>query len=161
MRLLRYLLLPAALAVALALPAGTGAVIVPQQGMLGVKIGMTRAQIQARLGPPDAVRRPTSEIFGRYTEYRYGEVRIGLFNSNGRAFSFQTRGRSARTVKGVGVGSSEAYVRSAMPGIRCRTEFGVRSCLLGRLEVGRIVTSLFVSRRTGRVTRVAIGRVID
>ena len=61
--------------------------------MLGVKVGMTKPQIQARLGPPDKVSTRTSEILGSYTEYRYGEVAVSLFTgAKGQAFNFFTRG---------------------------------------------------------------------
>ena len=159
MRILRYLLLAAA--ASLALPAAAGAVIVPQQGMLGAKLGMTGAQIQARLGPPDATRTRTNEIIGSYTELRYGEVLVSLFRSNGQAFNFFTRGRSARTVRGVGVGSTEAYLRSALRGETCRTQFGIRDCVIGQELAGRIVTRFTISRTTNRVTTVTVGRVID
>jgi hypothetical protein len=159
MRILRYLLL--SIAALLAVPAAAAAIIVPQQGMLGARIGMTGTQIQARLGPPDAVRTRTNEIFGRYTEWRYGEVLVSMFPSNGQAFNFFTRGRSARTAAGVGVGSSEAYLRSALRGEVCRTQFGNRSCIIGRETPGQIVTAFAISRTTMRVTSVTVGRVID
>ena len=160
MRFPRYLLPVAATAAALGVPASAGASIVPQQGMLGVKLGMTGAQIRARLGPPDRVRHPTGEITGRFTEYRYGEVVVSLFDgATGQAFNFVTRGKSARTVKGVGVGSPESYVKSAVPGVTCKTEFGFRNCTLGQALVGRIVTAFRIVN--GRVASVSVGRVID
>jgi hypothetical protein len=143
----------------LVLPAAAQAVIVPQQGMLGLRLGMTTKQARDRLGPPDAVRRPVNEIFGRYTEYRYGEVVMSFFRSNGQAYNFFTRGRTARTLQGVGVGSTEAYLRSALRGETCRTEFGTRHCFFGRFTAGRIVTDFQI--RNGRVTSVTVGRVID
>jgi hypothetical protein len=161
MRLPRYVLPAAALVAALALPATAGASIVPQQGMLGVKLGMTGAQIQARLGPPDRVRHPSGEITGRFTEYRYGEVVVSLFDgSTGQVFNFFTKGKSARTVKGVGVGSPESYVRSAVRGVTCKTEFGSRHCFLGQFLAGRTVTDFRISK-AGRVSSVTVGRVID
>jgi len=159
MRILRYLLL--ALAASLAVPAAAAAIIVPQQGMLGARLGMTGTQIQARLGPPDSVRHPTSPILGRYTEWRFGEVTVSLFGSNGQAFTFFTRGRSARTAQGVGVGSTEGYLRSALRGEVCRTQFGFRSCVIGQELPGRVVTAFSISRATMRVTSVTVGRVID
>jgi hypothetical protein len=159
MRFPRYLLPATATVAALTVPASAGASIVPQQGMLGVKLGTTANQIRARLGPPDAVRHPASEILGRYTEYRYGEVRVSLFDSNGQAFNFVTRGKSARTTRGVGVGSPESYVKSAVPGVTCKTEFGFRNCTLGQALPGRIVTAFRIVN--GRVASVSVGRVID
>jgi hypothetical protein len=158
MRLPRYVL-PLVAAAALAAPASAGASIVPQQGMLGVKLGMTGAQIRARLGPPDRVRHPTGEITGRFTEYRYGEVVVSLLENDGAAFNFFTKGKSARTVKGVGVGSPESYVRSAVAGVKCKTESGVRSCTLGQALPGRTVTDFRIVK--GRVASVDVGRVID
>jgi hypothetical protein len=145
----------------LALPTAAGAVIVPQRGMLGLGLSSTTAQARARLGPPDAIRRPTSPIFGRYSEYRYGEVRVSFFDSNGQAFNFFTRGKSARTVRGVGVGSTEAFVKANVAGETCRTQFGIRDCIIGRETAGQIVTRFVISRTTNRVTSVTIGRVID
>jgi hypothetical protein len=159
MRFPRYLLPVAATVAALTVPASAGASTVSQQGMLGVKLGTTANQIRARLGPPDAVRHPASEILGRYTEYRYGEVRVSLFDSNGQAFNFVTRGKSARTTRGVGVGSPESYVKSAVPGVTCKTEFGFRNCTLGQALPGRIVTAFRIVN--GRVASVTVGRVID
>lgn len=161
MRNLRYLLLPAAAGLLLAVPAAAGASIVPQRGMLGGQVGMTAAQLQARIGPPTAVRQRTNEIFGRYEEYRWGEVFVSVFPSNGRIFTFFTRGRSARTASGVGVGSTEAYLRARLRGERCLTEGGFRRCVIGQELPGRIVTSFAISRTTSRVTSVVVGRVID
>jgi hypothetical protein len=158
MRTLKYLL-AAAVLIALAAPSTAGASIVPQQGMLGVKMGMTATQISARLGLPDSVSHPRNEIFGRYIRYRYGEVYIELFESNTQAFHFYTTGRSARTASGVGVGSPESYMRSSIKGETCRNEGGTRFCNVGVLEAGRIVTTFRV--KSGKVTRVDIGRVID
>ena len=127
MRNLRYLLPLAAAVTALAAPAPAGASIVVQKGMLGVSMGMKISQVTARLGPPDAVSHPTNEIFGRFTRYRYGEVRVEFFDSDSSAFHFYTSGRSARTTNGVGVGTPESYLRSAIQGESCRNEGGLRS----------------------------------
>lgn len=160
MRILRYLLL-AAVAASLAAPAAAGASIVPQRGMLGGWVGMTAGQLQARIGPPTAVRQRTHEIFGRYEELRYGEVYVSVFPSNKRVFTFFTRGRSARTTSGVGVGSTETYLRARLRGETCRTDGSFRRCVIGRELPGRIVTSFAISRTTDRVTSVVVGRVID
>src|SRR3954464_15053096 len=97
MRILRYLLLAAAAVTALVAASPASASIVVQQGMLGAKLGMKKSQVVARLGPPGAVSHPTNEIFGRFTRYRYGEVRVEFFDSDSSAFHFYTTGRSART----------------------------------------------------------------
>ena len=159
MRILRLFITAAAAVTVLAVAAPAGASIVVQKGMLGVTMGMKISDVRARLGPPDAISRPSNEIFGRFTRYRYGEVRIEFFDSDSSAFHFYTSGRSARTTNGVGVGSPESYMRSAIVGETCRNEGGLRFCNVGQLEAGRIVTTFRI--RNGRVTRVDIGRVID
>jgi hypothetical protein len=159
MRILRYLLLAAA--ASLALPAAASAGIVVQKGMLGGTLNMTATQLVSRAGPPSAVRTRTSEIFGAYDEYRWGEVYVSAFRSNGMIFNYFTRGRSARTTSGVGVGSTEAYLKSRVTGETCRTTSGIRDCIVGRETAGQTVTRFTISRTTSRVTSVTVGRVID
>ena len=159
MRILRYLILAAGLS--LALPAATSASIVPQRGMLGGNLNMTATELVSRIGPPSAVRTRTNEIFGAYDEYRWGEVYVSAFRSNGTIFGYFTRGRSARTTSGVGVGSTETYLKSKLRGETCRTTGGIRDCIIGRESAGEVVTRFTISRRTSRVTSVTIGRVID
>jgi len=101
------------------------------------------------------------EIFGAYDEYRWGEVYVSAFRSNGTILGYFTRGRSARTTSGVGVGSTETYLKSKLSGETCRTIGGIRACTIGRETAGEIVTRFTISRRTSRVTSVTVGRVID
>ncbi|HVE68839.1 MAG TPA: hypothetical protein VNB64_09690 [Solirubrobacteraceae bacterium] len=161
MRILRCLFLAAA--ASLALPAASSASIVVGTGMIGgtLRTEMTATQLIGRAGPPSAVRTRTSEIFGAYREYRWGEVYVSAFRSNGAIFNFYTRGRSARTSSGIGVGSSENFLRSRLSGETCRTLGGFRDCIVGREEPGQIVTRFSISRTTARVTSVTVGRVID
>lgn len=159
MRILRYLTLAAGLS--LAVPAVASASIVPQRGMLGGSLNMTATELVSRVGPPSAVRTRTSEIFGAYDEYRWGEVYVGAFRSNGMIFNYYTRGRSARTASGVGVGSTETYLKAQLRGETCRTTQGVRDCIIGREKPGQVVTRFTISRTTSRVTSVTVGRVID
>jgi hypothetical protein len=141
-------------------PNAAEAVIVPQQGMAGVRLGMTEAQVRGVLGRPTSIAHPRNEILGRFTLLRYGAIGISLFSgSGGRVFAIATTGRSQRTTRGVGVGFPEASVRRLVPGVRCRTEFGRRHCYVGAFLPGRIVTDFFTPG--GYVSRVVIGRVID
>jgi hypothetical protein len=135
-----------------------GATIVPQQGMAGVRVGMTRAQVEAALGTPLRVVRGTND-FGRYTELRYPfRVRV-LLQGDVSVTAVWTTGRRERTASGVGVGSTEAEVRAGVRGVRCETVGGFRSCSLGSFRPGARVTDFQL--RAGRVVRVTVGLVID
>jgi hypothetical protein len=70
-----------------------------------------------------------------------------------------TTGRGDRTRHNVGVGSTEQAVRNRVPGVRCDTISGTRSCHTNEFEPGQRVTDFRI--RNGRVTRVAVAFVID
>ena len=59
----------------------------------------------------------------------------------------------------MGVGSSQAAVRRRVPGVRCETIAGSRSCHTGRFEAGERITDFLIRR--GTVRRVSVGVVID
>jgi hypothetical protein len=146
-----------AAALGLGLPAGAGAVIVPQHGIAGVRLGQTEAKVRQVLGPPVRVVDRRND-FGRQRQLRYRGLTVMLQGLR-RVTSVFTRAPSERTPGGIGVGSAEAEVRATVRGVTCRTLFGFRSCVLGREEPGRRVTSFDI--RDGRVARVLIGIVID
>ncbi len=142
---------------ALGASAAAAAAIVPQRGIAGVSLGMSQARVRAVLGPPVRVVRG-SNVFGRYTEFRYRGLSVA-FQGNTAVTGIDTTRRRERTATGVGVGSTEAQVKARVRGVRCKTEFGFRHCFVGAFLPGRRVTD-FVIRR-GRVARVTVGFVID
>jgi hypothetical protein len=147
----------AAIGLALAAPAGAGAVIVPQHGMAGVRVGQTEAKVLDVLGPPVRVVTRTND-FGRLRELRYRGLTV-LMQGERRVTAVSTRARAERTPAGIGVGSTEQQVVATVRGVTCRTLFGLRSCIVGTEEPGRRVTVFDVRR--GAVRRVLIGVVID
>jgi hypothetical protein len=148
----------AALVALLLLPATAGAMIQVDRGIAGVRIGNTRAEVRAALGAPARVKTGTNG-FGPFTEYRYrGGIRV-VFQGGTKVTSVETTGLGDRTSRGVGVGSSEATVRRRVPGVRCETIAGSRSCHTGRFRAGRRITDFQI--RSARVTRVTVGIVID
>ena len=144
-------------AAALALAAGAQAAIVPQQGIGGARLGMSQKAVRAALGAPTTVRRPPNELAPTVV-YTYPAVQVTFFGGF-RATSVATRSAAQRTAGGVGVGSTEARVAAAVPGVRCVTDSGHRHCYVGVWQPGRKVTDFTI--RKGRVTRVTVGFVID
>ncbi|HEX2085969.1 MAG TPA: hypothetical protein VHF89_09830 [Solirubrobacteraceae bacterium] len=157
---MRLLLAAVAATATLAVPATSSAVIVPQRGMLGVKLGDTVREVRDRLGPPDGIRFVDNEIIGRQRIYHYGRTAI-RFDGDGRrarVIGMTTRSRTERLANGIGVGSTKREVMREVDGVRCPVDEAWH-CYLGRLEPGRRVTD-FRFRRA-RVASVTVGRVID
>ena len=142
-----------ALALALALPAGAGGAIVLQRAIGGVSLGMTEAQVRAKVGRPASVKRGSSE-FGRWKELYYRDL-VVVFQSGRKVTSVATTSRRERTRSGVGVGSTEAQLKSRIRGLRCRKAAGLRHCRLGKARPGQRYTDFTV--RKGRVVRVVVG----
>src|SRR5438552_7725785 len=129
--MLRRTLFALALTLALlawALPAQ--AIIRPQKGMAGVRLDMTQAQMRAVLGEPKSVKQGFND-FGSYTQFVYPHSITVTFQGNQHVTGISTKGRTERTAKGVGVGSTENEVGSKVGHARCDTIAGVRTCHVG------------------------------
>ena len=149
----------AMVALALTVPAPASAALVPQRSLAGIELGMTAKEVRAVKGTPDDVRHPNHPIVGRTTEYRYGLTRVTIFKQSG-VTNITTTSKRER-YRGTGVGSTERAMRKVVRGERCSTQFGHRTCHVGRLEPGRKVTTWYISPKTGKVRRISLGRVID
>ena len=146
-----------ALLAVLACAAVASAAIVPQRGIAGVRLAMTKAQVRATLGAPTSTTHGSNE-FGSFTVYRYHGLRV-TFQGNRTVTDVFTTRTTERTARGVGVSSTEAQVRARVAGVRCRTEAGFRHCFVGRFLPGRRITDFRI--KLGRVTSVDVGFVID
>jgi hypothetical protein len=120
-----------------------GAVIRPQKGMSGLWLGMTKVQVQSKLG------RPIGTGGGRLY---FARVWVGL--RQGRVVEITTTRSSERTASGIGVDSSEAAVRRAYPSVVCEPAGGFRRCRLGTGKPGTRATDFLLGR--GRVLQVTI-----
>jgi hypothetical protein len=143
----------AALVAALILAAPATAVLVPQRGMAGIRLGMTQAKVRAKLGKPASVKHGSND-FGNYTELRYRGLRV-TFQGNANVTAIWTGSRHERTARGIGVGSTVAAVRARVPGVRCTRGH----CFLGKFLPGKRVTDFFLLK--GRVSAITVGFVID
>jgi hypothetical protein len=139
----RTLALGFAGAVLLLPTAAAPAAITPQRGMAGVSLGMTKAQVQARLGPPTR---------GAGFFY-YPSLKVGF--RNGRVVEVTTTRRAHRTASGIGIDSSEADVRRAYPSVVCTPWSVFRRCRLGSGKPGTRVTDFTIGNR-GRVLQVTV-----
>ena len=157
---LRLLLLFTLIALA-AVGDTASATIVPQRGMMGVRLGDTVREVRDRLGPPDGIRFVEDEIIGRRRKWHYGRTVFG-FDGDGpraRVIDMTTRSRRERLANGIGVGSTKSDVMRRVAGVRCPMDEPFH-CLIGRLEPGRRVTDFRLGSRD-RVSSITIGRVID
>ena len=127
----------------LALPATAAATIRPQKGMSGLSLGMTKAQVQSKLG------RPIGTGGGRYY---YARVWVAF--RLGRVVEITTTRSSERTASGIGVDSTEAAVRRAYPSVTCGPAAGFRRCRLGSGEPGTRATDFLLGR--GRVLQISV-----
>jgi hypothetical protein len=137
--------------------------IVPQQGIKGINLLMTRSQVVQKKGQPDSDHVVANEILGHVRVTRYGKTKVtfnGVSNSS-RVITVSTRDRRQRTKSGVGVGSTETAVKNKVQGIHCRTDAGSRHCFKGSFRPGKRVTDFSISTPGHRVTRVTVGIVID
>lgn len=137
--------------------ASAGGGIVPQQGIAGLRLGMTEYQVKARVGAPGRVERGKTEI-GAYTTYRYPTHTVTFF-AGARVTQMRTVSPKERTVNGIGVGSLQGAVGAKVPGAKCLIEFGYNHCYVGTWKPGRTITDFSIQR--GRVARITIGYVID
>ena len=132
--------------------------IIPQRGMAGVSLGLTRTQVTRVAGKPSRVVHKHNE-FGSLTRFVYlGSVTVD-FQGDATVTAVWTTGPKERTARGIGVGSTRAQVLRLVPGARCESQAGFANCFVGSFEPGRRVTDFRLSN--GRVSRVTVGFVID
>jgi hypothetical protein len=139
----RLAAIASAAVLAAAAAADASATIVPGKGMSGVVLGMTKSQVQARLGSP---------IGTGGGRWYYARVWVGF--RAGRAVEITTTRSTERTRGGLGVDSTESALRAAYPGLACAAATPFRRCRLGSGAPGTRVTDFMLGR--GRVLQVTV-----
>jgi hypothetical protein len=134
------------------------AMIQLDRGIAGARINNTRAEVKAALGKPVKTRTGSND-FGSFVQYLYGGGITVTFQGEDRVTSILTTGLGDRTSNGIGVGSQEADVKLHIPGVKCETIAGSRSCHTGRFAAGRKITDFRIAN--GKVTSVFVGQVLD
>ena len=138
--------------IALALPAGAGAMIQIDRGIAGARLNNTQAEVRAALGKPGRIVNGKND-FGPFRVFRYKGGLSVTFQGNRNVTSVRTKGLGDRTARGVGVGSTEQAVENRVPGITCETFPGsFRSCHTGDYTAGTRVTDFAIKRQGARVT---------
>src|SRR3954449_5549200 len=125
--------------------APAAAVIRPQKGMAGVRLGMTQTQMRDRLGVPTRVKQAMND-FGPLTQFFYPHSITVTFQGNRRVTGISTRGRTEKTERGVGVGSAESAVRQKVGHVHCETIAGTHTCHVGKFAAGSRVTDFLISK---------------
>lgn len=138
-----------ALACVLALPALAQARIVLNRGVDPVRIGMTTAQVRAKLGTPDDV-----ESSGTTTDLVYRARMLVVTMLRNRAQIVSTRSHRERTVHGVGPGSTVRALRRGVRGARCGVKAQTTVCKIGSSRSGRRSTIFLIV--DGRVDTVSV-----
>jgi hypothetical protein len=119
------------------------ATIKPARGMSGIALGMTPAQVQAKLG------RPIGKGAGRWY---YARVWVGFRTR--RVVELTTTRSTERLSNGLGVDSSEAQIRATFPQVKCAAAVPFRRCRLGSGAPGTRATDFLLGH--GRVLQVTV-----
>jgi hypothetical protein len=128
-----------------------------QQGIAGVRLGMTEGKVRAALGRPGAITLTSSTVRLKNLIYASGTT-VSIFRSTGRVVNIDTIDRRQRTASGVGVGSKKVEIRAGIRQVNCPVA-EPKICRVGVLEAGRVSTDFLF--RKGKVWRVNIGVLLD
>jgi hypothetical protein len=111
----RALLIAASAFVFVPSAAGVESTIYPGVGMGKIKLGMTKEQVERRLGSSHLLNAQD----GAYTEWAWNFASWTVGFQGGRTVQISTTVRAQRTSKGIGPGTRASKLGRAYPGGRC------------------------------------------
>jgi hypothetical protein len=157
----RRLVAPLAVAAALLLAPSAHAVIVPQDNIAGVKIGMKAEKVLDVLGDP-ARTITTRDGITTYTYKKKGikvSFRPNRANTHWVTFAVIVyQHRRQLTAEGVGLGDTRRTVKAKIKGAWCRRyDPSYAFCIVGSGKTGRISTTFLLDRRN-KVKRVMLNK---
>jgi hypothetical protein len=145
--------------------------IEPGKGLAFISLGMTKKEVEAIWGRPDESHGGTDTLRGGvYWTYVYKRQGFTVgFRGRPYSVSAVSTRKKIYTVGDTAItnGVTEAKLRASLRGVRCRT-FGQRqmpriprwrSCWLGRLARGQVVTLFAISPASKRVGAISVFRI--
>jgi hypothetical protein len=115
----------------------------------GVRIGMTSAQVKAKLGTPD--KKTLGPDFVNWV-YARPAMEVTLKPD---VITLFTKSRAQRGPGGIGVGTTEKRLRKVVRRARCQVLGGERLCIVGSFDTGKLST-VFGMTKGGRVRDITI-----
>ena len=138
------------------------AVIVPGQGMAGIRLRMSESQVRARLGEPPRITRTRGALGYLVTRLHYPRVDVDLQKLDGHPLVIHilTTHPGERTASGVGVGSTMTAVER-LRGARCWREGANRYCGIGNRAKPLSHFTMFWIGAKQRVTLISVSLVVN
>src|ERR671937_559371 len=127
--------------------------------MAGVRVGPSLSPNSAVLGTPGRTQQGVNDL-GAYTGVIYPHSITLTLQGNRHVTGISTRGRTEKTERGIGVGSTETAVRQKVGHVHCETISGTHTCHVGSFLVGHRVTVFLISKH-GFVVSITVGFVLD
>jgi hypothetical protein len=167
---LRRAAVPLAVVLPAVFAAPAGAMIVPQDNIQGVKIGMTQQKVLDTLGDPAKTITRLGGGGGETPITTYSYLKRGMrvrfipnqANTANVAFAVEVYAdRGQRTAEGIGIGSTRRAVRTKIKGAWCRRyDPSYAFCLVGSGKAHRKSTTFLLNRKN-RVKTIFIAKPFD
>ena len=159
---LRFGVAAAAVVFGLSFASPVAAVIVPGQGMAGIRPRMSESQVRARLGKPLRITHTRGALGNLVTRLHYSRVDVDLQKLAGQllVISMLTTHPGERTASGVGVGSRMTAIER-LRGARCWQEGTSRYCGIGERAKPLSRFTVFWIGAKQRVTLISVSLVVN